>query len=115
MVQECVFCKIVNREIPAEVVYESDDVLAFKDIRPEAPVHLLFIPKKHIPTLFDLKDEDREVIGNLHLAVIEVARELGLDEKGFRLVLNCMEGGGQVVFHVHYHLMAGRPFSWPPG
>ncbi|MCL6478662.1 MAG: histidine triad nucleotide-binding protein [Peptococcaceae bacterium] len=112
--QDCIFCKIVNREIPADIVYENDTVLVFKDIKPAAPVHLLLIPKKHIPTFFDLKKEDAGLLGDLHLAAGEVARDMGL-EKGFRLVSNCNEDAGQLVFHIHYHLMAGRTLRWPPG
>ncbi|MFZ5898173.1 MAG: histidine triad nucleotide-binding protein [Bacillota bacterium] len=113
--QDCIFCKIVRKEIPAKVLYEDDRVIAFNDINPQAPVHVLLIPKKHIATLFDLTAEDVEIIGQLHLAAVDVARRLGLDKKGFRLVANCLEGAGQVVFHVHYHLLAGRELGWPPG
>jgi histidine triad (HIT) family protein len=113
--QGCVFCRIVNREIPADVVYEDDHILAFRDINPVAPVHILLIPKKHIPTLFDLGEGDVQVLGQLHKAAVQVARDQGLEERGFRLVTNCLEGGGQVVPHVHYHLLAGRNLKWPPG
>lgn len=112
--QDCIFCKIVNREIPAEIVHETDNVLIFRDIRPSAPVHLLLIPKKHIPTFFELGPEDAGLIGELHLAAAEVADKLGL-KKGFRLVSNCNEDAGQLVFHIHYHLMGGRQLLWPPG
>lgn len=111
----CVFCKIVSRQVPAEVVYEDDQVLVFQDIRPVAPVHYLLIPKKHIPTFFDLKAEDESIVGHLQRVAGIVAREAGLDQKGFRLVSNCLEGGGQLVFHLHYHLLAGRALGWPPG
>jgi histidine triad (HIT) family protein len=114
-VQECVFCKIINREIPADIVYEDDYILAFKDIQPAAPIHLLFIPKKHIPTFFDLEPEDSHIIGDLQRAAATVAREMGLSERGFRLVANCMKDAGQLVFHMHYHFLAGRPLQWPPG
>lgn len=112
--QDCIFCKIVNKEIPAEIVFENDYVLVFKDIKPAAPVHLLLIPKKHIPTFFDLKEEDAVHMGQLQLAAAQVAREMGL-EKGFRLISNCNQDAGQLVFHIHYHLMAGRTLHWPPG
>lgn len=112
--QDCIFCKIVKKEIPAGIVYENDSVLVFKDINPAAPVHLLLIPKKHIPTFFDLKEEDSGLLGDLHLAAARVARDMGL-EKGFRLVSNCNQDAGQLVFHIHYHLMAGRELHWPPG
>ncbi|BAF59065.1 diadenosine tetraphosphate (Ap4A) hydrolase and other HIT family hydrolases [Pelotomaculum thermopropionicum SI] len=113
--QDCIFCKIVNRELPSDVVYENEDILVFKDIKPEAPVHLLLIPKKHIPSLLDLSEEDAGVIGQIQLAASRLAREMGLAERGFRLVNNCGRDSGQVVMHVHYHLLAGRPFKWPPG
>ncbi len=113
--QDCIFCKIVNREIPAEIVYEDDNVLAFKDINPAAPIHLLFIPKKHIPTFFDLQPEDSKIIGEVQRATAKVAEELGLRERGYRLVSNCLEDAGQLVFHIHYHFLAGRPLQWPPG
>ncbi len=113
--QDCIFCKIVNKEIPADVVYEDEDVLAFKDINPQAPFHILLIPKKHIPTFFDMEDGDEQILGRLHKAAVQVARDFGLTESGFRLVSNCREGAGQVVFHIHYHLLAGRELKWPPG
>lgn len=112
--QDCIFCKIANKEVPVEEVYENNKIIAFKDINPEAPVHLVLIPKKHIPTFFDLKGEDAGLIGDLHLAAVEIARKMGL-EKGFRLVSNCNEDAGQLVFHIHYHMMAGRMLNWPPG
>ncbi|AEG16178.1 histidine triad (HIT) protein [Desulfofundulus kuznetsovii DSM 6115] len=115
MVQDCIFCKIVKKEIPAEIVYEDDHVMAFKDIHPAAPVHLLLIPKKHIPTFFDLTDEDVSIIGRVQLAAARVARQLNLEEKGFRLVSNCKEDAGQLIFHIHYHLLGGRALQWPPG
>jgi histidine triad (HIT) family protein len=113
--QECIFCKIINKEIPADIVYEDEDVLAFKDIQPSAPIHLLLIPKKHIPTFFDLQPEDSHVIGKVQLAAANVAKQMGLEERGFRLVSNCMQDAGQLVWHMHYHFLAGRPLQWPPG
>lgn len=112
--QDCIFCKIINKEIPAEIVYEDETVLVFKDIRPAAPVHLLLIPKKHIPTFFELEEADVSLLGDLHIAAARVARQMGL-EKGFRLISNCNQDAGQLVFHIHYHLMAGRTLHWPPG
>jgi histidine triad (HIT) family protein len=114
-VQECIFCKIVKKEIPAEIIYEDDNVLAFKDIQPAAPIHLLFIPKKHIPTFFDLQPEDDKIMGEVQRAAAVVAGDLGLAERGFRLVANCMKDAGQLVFHLHYHFLAGRELQWPPG
>ncbi|MGQ9556418.1 MAG: histidine triad nucleotide-binding protein [Desulfurispora sp.] len=112
--QDCIFCKIIHREIPAEIIYETDNVLVFKDIRPAAPVHLLLIPKKHIPTFFELGPEDVMLMGELQTAAAEVARRLGLSN-GFRLVSNIGRDAGQLVFHIHYHLLAGRELKWPPG
>ncbi len=112
---ECIFCQIVQGQLPAEIVYEDEEILAFKDIKPAAPIHILFIPKKHIATLFDISEEDEQLLGRIQQAAVKVARDMGLEDKGFRLVVNCQEGGGQVVFHIHYHLLAGREFQWPPG
>ncbi|MEW6273996.1 MAG: histidine triad nucleotide-binding protein [Bacillota bacterium] len=112
---ECIFCKIVNKDVPAEIIYEDDQVMVFKDIRPAAPVHYLLIPKKHIPTFLDLSAEDEGIVGHLQRVAGIVARKAGLAEKGFRLVSNCLEDAGQLIFHLHYHFLAGRPLQWPPG
>lgn len=112
---ECVFCRIVNREIPSEIVYEDEQVMVFRDIEPEAPVHLLAIPKKHVASLNDAGEEDRDILGSIQLAVAEVARRLGFADEGYRIVSNCGAGAGQVVMHLHYHVLSGRPFGWPPG
>ncbi len=109
------FLKIINREIPAEIVYENDDVLAFRDINPQAPVHILIIPKVHIRTVNDIRPEHVELLGKLYLAAKEIAREENLAEDGYRLVMNCNRAAGQVVFHIHLHLLGGRDFVWPPG
>lgn len=113
--QDCIFCKIVNKEIPVDIVYEDEQTLVFRDVKPAAPVHLLVIPKKHIPALSDLSEEDAGLIGRVQLAAVRVARERGLVEQGFRLVNNCGQNAGQIVMHVHYHLLSGRSFQWPPG
>jgi len=115
LVQDCIFCKIINKEIPAEVLYENDDVLVFKDIKPVSPIHLLIIPKKHIPTFFDLQPEDSRMMGEVQRAAATVARDMGLAQKGFRLVANCMEDSGQVIFHLHYHLLGGKRLPWLAG
>ena len=112
---ECIFCKIVDGEIPSKLVYENDDVIAFHDLSPQAPTHILIIPRKHISTLLDAADEDTELLGKLQAAAIEIARQQGLDQDGFRLVTNCLEGAGQSVFHLHVHLLGGRRLGWPPG
>ncbi len=113
--QDCIFCKMVNKEIPSEIVYEDEHILVFKDIKPVAPVHLLLIPKRHIPSLLDLDEEDVAVIGRIQMKCAHLAREMGLDEQGFRVVCNCGPDAGQIVMHIHYHLLAGRLLKWPPG
>jgi histidine triad (HIT) family protein len=113
--QDCIFCKIVKKEIAAEVIFEDEQVLVFKDIKPVAPTHLLLIPKKHVPTLFDLDESDSGLIGHIHQVAIKVAQEMGLSNSGLRLVSNCGRDAGQMVYHLHYHLIAGRPLQWPPG
>jgi histidine triad (HIT) family protein len=112
---EDLFLKIVNREIPADIVYESDEVLAFRDISPQAPIHVLIIPKERIPTINDLQAKHAATIGKLFLAAAEIARSEGVDESGYRVVMNCNEAGGQMVYHIHLHLLAGRQMDWPPG
>ena len=110
-----IFSKIINKEIPAEIVYEDDVVLAFNDIDPKAPVHILIIPKKEIATLNDIMPDDAELIGRIIIAAKNIPKEKGLDSDGYRLVMNCNEDGGQTVFHIHCHLMGGRKMQWPPG
>jgi len=112
---DCLFCKIVNREIPADIVFENDHVLAFNDINPQAPTHVLIIPKQHISTINDIQPEQAEVVGNLYLAAKEIAKQKGFAEEGYRVVMNCNEAAGQTVFHIHLHLLAQRSFTWPPG
>ena len=108
MAEECIFCQIAAGKIPAEVVYQDDRVVAFKDIHPVAPVHILIIPRKHIADLTAITPEDSELIGYIHLVAVKLARELGLADRGFRVVNNCKEEGGQAVFHLHFHLLGGR-------
>ena len=112
---ETLFSKIVRREIPAEIVYENDAVLAFRDLNPQAPVHVLFIPKKTLATLNDAAPADAELLGKLLLATADYARQEGFAEQGYRTVINCNADGGQTVFHLHVHLLAGRRLHWPPG
>ncbi len=111
----CLFCKIINKEIPAQIVYEDQNVLAFKDISPQAPVHLLVIPKKHIASINEAGVEDEQLIGKMILAAQKLADEAGIAKGGYRIVLNCNEDGGQTVFHIHLHLLGGRSMQWPPG
>ena len=113
--EDCLFCKMVSGEIKPDVLYENDDVLAFRDINPQAPVHILIIPKRHVSTLNDLGEGDTEMIGKLFLAAKNVAAQEGIDEAGYRTLINCNEQGGQVVFHIHLHLLGGRRMGWPPG
>lgn len=110
-----IFDKVISREIPADIIYETEMCLAFRDINPQAPEHILIIPKKPIVKLSEAKSEDAPLLGQLLLAVGEVARILKVDEEGFRVVINNGENAGQTVFHLHLHLLAGRGFSWPPG
>ena len=115
MNDDCLFCKIVAGEIPADIIYETDTTLAFRDINPQAPTHVLIIPKKHIATINDIGDEHRELIGSLYTAARDIAAAEGLADDGYRVVMNCNEGAGQTVFHIHLHLIGGRPMTWPPG
>lgn len=110
-----IFTKIINKEIPATIIYEDDEILAFRDISPQAPEHILVIPKKEIPTVNDIEEADAVLVGKLFLTAKKIAKELGFDEKGYRLVMNCNEDGGQTVNHIHMHILAGRQLSWPPG
>jgi len=115
MADPCLFCRIVAGEIPATVVHRDDDVLAFADINPQAPLHVLVIPRRHIATLNDLTPDDDALVGSLHRVAAAIAREHGYADRGFRTVLNCNREAGQTVFHVHLHLLAGRGLAWPPG
>jgi histidine triad (HIT) family protein len=112
---ENLFLKIIRREIPAEIVYETDEVLAFKDVNPQAPVHLLIIPKMHIRTINDIEPQHSELVGRLFMAAAEIARQEGISEQGYRVVMNCNAAAGQTVFHIHLHLLGGRVMGWPPG
>ena len=109
------FEKIIAREIPAQIVYEDDLVLAFRDVKPQAPTHVLVIPKKPIPRIAEAKAEDHKILGHLLLKAAEVARSLGLAQSGFRLVFNCGDDAGYSVYHIHLHLIGGRKLGWPPG
>lgn len=112
---DCLFCKLVAGEIPATILYEDQDVIAFEDIMPQAPVHFLVIPKKHISTLNDLTDKDKLVMGSLPIVASKIAKEKGVADDGYRLVMNCNENGGQTVYHIHMHVLADRKLTWPPG
>ena len=112
---DCLFCKIANGEIPTDFVFADDNVVAFRDIAPQAPTHVLVIPRRHIATLAETGDDDTHLLGKLQRTAIKNAEAEGLEEGGYRLVVNCGEGAGQSVFHIHLHLLGGRPLSWPPG
>mgnify|MGYP000606224871 CR=1 FL=1 len=114
MSDDCLFCKIASGEI-GELMYENDHVVAFRDISPQAPTHILIIPKEHIPTVNDLADQHAELVGKMFLAAAELARQEGFSEDGYRLVMNCGSKGGQAVYHIHLHLLGGRQMDWPPG
>ena len=114
MTEKTIFKKIIDKEIPAEILYEDEQCLAFRDISPQAPTHVLVIPKKEIPSIAHLKPEDAGTIGHLCLVLRDLAKQLGLDD-GYRVVVNCGEEGGQAVDHLHFHLLGGRQMSWPPG
>ncbi len=105
---DCIFCKIIKGEIPSEKVYEDEDILAFKDINPAAPIHILVIPKKHINSLLELEDEDYELVGKIQRTINKLAKQLEIEEEGFRVIVNCGKDAGQEVMHLHYHLLAGR-------
>lgn len=111
----CLFCKMVAGEIQPDKVHDDEHVLAFRDINPQAPVHILIVPKVHVASLDELRDEHTEVVGRLYQAAKEIARQEGIAERGYRTVMNCNADGGQTVFHLHVHLLGGRHMTWPPG
>lgn len=111
----CIFCSIAEKKVPSAKVYEDDEVFAFEDVNPQAPIHILVIPKKHIATSLELAPEDHALVGRMFRAANTIARDRGIAERGFRLVMNCNSEAGQTVFHIHLHLLAGRPMHWPPG
>jgi histidine triad (HIT) family protein len=111
MTADCIFCRIINKENEAEIVYEDEEIVAFKDIYPAAPVHLLIVPRRHIPTLTDLEDDDTMLMGRLIGVANDLARAFNLDQSGYRVVINCGKEGGQLVYHLHLHLLGGRALS----
>jgi histidine triad (HIT) family protein len=112
---DCLFCKIVAGDINSDIIYQDDDVLAFRDVSPQAPTHVLIIPKRHISTINDLQKSDQELVGKLYLTAKLMAEKEGIAEQGYRAVINCNAHGGQSVFHLHLHLLGGRQLEWPPG
>lgn len=112
---DCLFCKIVEKKIETDIIYENKNIIAFRDINPQAPVHILLIPKLHFSTLNDLTVNDKNLAGNLIYNAAKLAKREGISEKGYRTGFNCNEWGGQTVYHIHLHLLGGRKFGWPPG
>lgn len=112
---DCIFCKIVNGEIPSTKVYEDDKVLAFKDISPEAPVHIVVIPKEHIRSTNELNENNSSIVAHIFTVINKIAEEQGIKDSGYRIINNCGEHGGQTVNHIHFHLLGGRNLLWPPG
>jgi len=113
--EDCLFCKILAGDIPADIVYESDTAIAFRDINSQAPTHILIIPRRHIATINDIDDTDQAIVGSLFSAASEIAREEGIADDGYRVVMNCNAAAGQTVFHIHLHMLGGRALGWPPG
>jgi len=113
--KDCLFCKIAAGEIPSEIIFESEELLAFRDINPQAPTHILIIPREHISTTNELEEKHAALVGKMILAAKQLAQKEGVANQGYRLVFNCNRGAGQAVFHIHLHLLGGRAFSWPPG
>ena len=113
--EECIFCKIINKEIPASIVYEDERMIAFSDINPQAPVHILLIPKEHFPSLNEIPEDKKDILSHILLKAREIAREREIGDRGYRIVLNTARESGQEVLHIHFHLLGGRQMSWPPG
>ncbi|HEC97154.1 MAG TPA: histidine triad nucleotide-binding protein [Nitrospirae bacterium] len=112
---DCIFCRIAEKKLPSKLIYEDEFAVAFEDINPQAPVHVLIIPRKHIPTSLNLKEDDNALVGRLFQVANTIARQKGIAERGFRIVMNCNSEAGQTVFHLHIHLLGGRAMHWPPG
>ena len=112
---DCLFCRIVDGNLSADIVYENDSLIAFRDINPKAPTHILLIPRSHIATMNDLEDGDKALVGELFVTAARIAADEGLADDGYRVVMNCNAAAGQSVFHIHLHLMGGRTMTWPPG
>jgi histidine triad (HIT) family protein len=111
---DCLFCKIIDQQIPAKIVYEDERAVAFVDINPVAPTHVLVIPRKHIATINEISEADEATVGHLYRVAAEIAKKEGLSERGYRTVMNCMSDAGQSVFHIHLHVVGGKPLGWPP-
>jgi histidine triad (HIT) family protein len=114
-VKDCIFCKIANKEIKSDIVYEDEYVVAFPDINPQATVHLLIVPKEHIESPNDIDESNKDLVGHIYIVIKKLAQRYGIDKKGYRIVSNCGNDGGQTVMHLHFHLLGGRFMTWPPG
>lgn len=112
---DCIFCKIAKGEVPSDIIYEDDKIIAFNDLNPQAPVHFLVIPKEHISSMNEIDENNVSIISHISLVINKIAKEKGIDEKGYRIVNNCGEFGGQTVEHLHFHILGGRKMLWPPG
>ncbi|HEC31547.1 MAG TPA: histidine triad nucleotide-binding protein [Deltaproteobacteria bacterium] len=112
---DCTFCRIIAKQMPGEIIYEDEEVVAFKDINPQAPVHFLVVPRKHIASVLDIQPEDERLIGRLLLVAKKLTNEIGISTKGFRLVINTGDNAGQNIYHIHIHVLGGRRMTWPPG
>lgn len=112
---DCLFCKILAGDIPADIIFESEHAIAFRDINPQAPTHVLIIPRQHVATINDLTAGDEQIVGNLFLVAKQIARQEGIADPGYRVTMNCNAAAGQTVFHLHLHLLGGRDMNWPPG
>ena len=113
--EDCLFCKIVNKEIPAELIFEDDRIVAFNDINPQAPIHILIIPKEHFASLNDVPEEKKDILGHILARARQIAQNIGIQESGYRIVLNTARDSGQEVFHIHFHMLGGRRMTWSPG
>lgn len=113
--EDCIFCKIANKEVPAELLFEDDHIVAFNDINPQAPIHIILIPREHYASLNEIPDDKKSILSHILLKARQVAREKGIAEKGYRVVLNTARDSGQEVLHIHFHLLGGRRMHWPPG
>lgn len=112
---DCLFCKILDGDVPADIIFESETAIAFRDINPKAPTHVIIIPRRHIPTINDISEDDQAIVGSLYSAARTIADAEGIADEGYRVVMNCNAAAGQSVFHIHLHLLGGRTLGWPPG
>lgn len=112
---DCIFCKIIKREMDSNIIYEDEYVVAFPDINPQAPVHILIVPKEHIASPLEIDENNKDIVGHIYIVAKKIAEKYGIDKKGYRIVSNCGDDGGQTVKHIHFHILGGRFMTWPPG